>query len=317
MKRVNNLYKELVSSENIIKAYLNAKKGKSHYREVKMIEKNPSFYLEEIQDLLLKEEYEISNYRITKRISGGKEREIYKLPFYPDRIIHHCIIQVVQKLWTRLLIRDTFSTIPKRGIHDGVRRVKKALVDKEGTTYCLKLDINKYYKSIDHIILKNTIKRKIKDEAFLSLLFKIIDSTDGVPIGNYISQWLGNVHLAYLDHYCKEELKCKYYFRYCDDIVVLSDSKEKLHQDLLAITEYLHTLNLKVKPNYQIFPTNVRGIDFLGYRFFHNYILVRKRIVQEMKHKLHNPNSLPSYYGWLIHANSHRLLNKYFYNNAA
>ena len=304
----------MVSSENIIRAYNNAKKGKSHYSEVKMIEKNQDFYLSQLQDMLLNEEYKVSKYKVFKKISGGKEREIYKLPFYPDRIVHHCIVQVVQEVWVKSLIRDTFSTIPGRGIHDGVRRVKSALKDVDNTSYCLKLDIKKYYPSIDHNVLKSILERKIKDKKFLSLLYQIIDSADGIPIGNYVSQWFGNLHLSYFDHYCKEELKCKYYFRYCDDIVILSNNKEDLRHKLIKIKEYLIKLNLEVKRNYQIFPVDLRGIDFLGYRFFHKYTLVRKRIVKEMKRKIDKPLSKPSYYGWLKHADSYRLLTKYFNN---
>lgn len=311
MKRANGLYQELISSENIIKAYSNAKKGKSHYKEVQMIEKNPSFYLEQIQDMLINETYKVSKYRTFKKKSGGKIREIYKLPFYPDRIVHHCIVQVVQKLWTSLLIRNTFSTIPSRGIHDGVKRVKMSLKNKYETQYCLKLDIHKYYQSIDHDVLKLTLERKIKDTKFLKLLFLVIDSAEGIPIGNYVSQWFGNIHLAYFDHFCKEQLKSKHYFRYCDDIVILSYDKESLHNQFLEITKYLESLNLKIKPNYQVFPVDKRGIDFLGYRFFHDFTLVRKRIVIAMKRNLDKPQSIPCYYGWLKHADSYRLLTKY------
>ncbi len=313
MKRKNNLYKLLCSEENIKTAFQAAKKGKSHYREVQMIEANPEKYLGRLQDMLIAKKFRTSPYEMFTKVSGTKLREIHKLPFFPDRIVHHCIIQVVQEMWINSLIRDTFSTIPGRGIHDGVRRMKAAMKDREHTRYCLKLDINKYYPSVDHDILKDILRKRIKDQDFLNLLDEIIDSADGIPIGNYVSQWFGNLYLNYFDHYCKEFLGCRYYYRYCDDVVVLADSKEFLHGVLVAMNDYLEDrLNLSIKSNYQIFPVDARGVDFLGYRFFHGYTLVRKRIVKEMKRKLNQPASLASYWGWLKHADSYRLTQKYF-----
>lgn len=137
---------------------------------------------------------------------------------------------------------------------------------------------------------------------------------DGIPIGNYLSQWLANVYLAYFDHYCKEILLCRYYYRYCDDIVILGNNKEKLHYICNEIRKYMiNKLNVSIKDNYQIFPIDRRGIDFLGYRFFHGYILVRKRIVKDMK-RARSTQSKMSYYGWLCHADSYRLIKKYYGN---
>jgi len=316
MKRKGDLFKTICSKENIIRAIRSAMKGKSHYSEVQRIGKDIDRYVDELHEMLTNKQFVNSEYVVFKKQSGDKIREIYKLPFYPDRVVHHCIVQVLMPIWTKLLIRDTYSTIPSRGIHDGVRRVKRALKDVEGTKYCLKLDVRKYYPSVDHEVLKSILQRKIKDADLLQLLDTIIDSASGIPIGNYVSQWFGNVYLAYFDHYCKEQLGCKYYFRYCDDVVIMSDDKAKLHGILVAINHYLNSeLRLNVKSNYQIFPTNIRGIDFLGYRFFHTHTLVRKRIVSQMKRRLGDPKSMASYWGWLKHADSYRLTNKYFNND--
>lgn len=315
MKRASNLYKDFCSEKNIRLAFINARKGKNHYKEVQKIDKNLEYYVADLKSILERKAFKTSNYEIFSRKSGGKIREIFKLPYYPDRIVHHCIMQVIQHLWINILIRDTFSTIPGRGIHDGVKRIKKTLKDVEGTKFCLKLDIKKYYPSIDHDILKQIVRRKIKDEDFLNLLYEIIDSAPGVPIGNYVSQWFGNLYLAYFDHWVKEYLKCKYYYRYCDDLVILGSNKDDLRQKMNLIKCYLrNNLHLQLKFNYQIFPIDSRGLDFLGYRFFHGYTLVRKRIVKAMKKKLNQPKSMASYWGWLKHADTYRLTQKYFYN---
>lgn len=317
MKRFNNLYNQLTDMDNLRLAYHNAKKGKRHYREVKMIERDPERYLQQLQSKLLADDFVNSDYEVFKRMTSTKLREIYKLPFYPDRVVHHAIVQVLQPIWMSLLIRNTYSTIPKRGIHDGVKRVKESLKDTEGTRYCLKIDIRKYYPSVDHDVMKSILRKKIKDERMMSLLFTIIDSAEGIPIGNYISQWLGNVYLAYFDHYVKEERKVKHYHRYADDIVIFDASKERLRAIKTAIERYLNEhLKLEVKDNWQIFPVEARGVDFLGYVFYHTHTLIRKSIKQRFKKKISNSTAnkhvQSSYWGWFKHADAYNLTYKYF-----
>jgi hypothetical protein len=114
-------------------------------------------------------------------------------------------------------------------------------------------------------------------------LKEIIYSAKGVPIGNYLSQFFANLYLTYFDHWVKEELKCKYYFRYADDIVILGNDKNYLRNVLVSIKLYLkQVLNLELKPNYQIFPVESRGIDFVGYKFCHTHVLLRKSIKMRM-----------------------------------
>ena len=133
-----------------------------------------------------------------------------------------------------------------------------------------------------------------------------------------MSQYLANVYLTPFDWFCKQDLRIKHYFRYCDDIVILSDSKEELRTWFAKIKEYLANIKLEVKENWQIFPTNDRGVDFLGYRFFHNYTLLRKRTSKRILKKarsirlkghasLSDLRSLMSYHGWMIHADTYNL----------
>ncbi|MBF0232294.1 MAG: reverse transcriptase [Desulfamplus sp.] len=317
MKRHNNLYEKIYEIENIKFAHRKARKGKVHYKEVKNFNRYESYYIEELHKMLKEKRYKTSMYEIiTKITDGGKERKIYKLPYYPDRVVQHCIMNILEPIWFKTLIRDTYSSIKGRGIHDGLYRLKHKLSqDKINTQYCLKLDIKKFYPSIDHNILKRIIRKKIKCKDTLILIDEIIDSAGGVPIGNYLSQYMGNIYLSELDHYCKENLKIKYYFRYCDDIVILNSNKQNLHNFLKLIKSFCSTkLNLIIKSNYQIFPTFVRGIDFLGYRFFYDCILVRKSIVNNMKRKINKKNKA-SYYGWLKHANAKNLTDTYINRN--
>jgi hypothetical protein len=128
---------------------------------------------------------------------------------------------------------------------------------------------------------KTQLRRKFKDDLIFGYLDEIIDSAEGLPIGNYLSQFLANYYLTPFDHWIKEAMQVKYYFRYADDIVILSDSKQHLHELLAEIRIYLSDrLKLIVKDNYQVFPVHARGIDFVGYKFYHTHTLLRKSIKQ-------------------------------------
>ena len=325
MKRYGNLYHKIYALDNIELAHKNARRGKSHYSEVKMVDNAPKEYFIKIHNMLKNKTFSNSGYKVFKLFDKGKERVIFKLPYFPDRIIHHCIMNVLEPIWTKTLITDTYSSLKGRGIHKGVKRIKKALRDRENTKYCLKMDVRKFYPSIDHSILKQIIRRKIKDRDLLWLLDTIIDSAEGVPIGNYLSQYFANLYLSEMDHWLKEQKKCKYLFRYCDDIVILHSNKIFLSNLRKEISDYLNNnLSLSLKNNWQIFPVDKRGIDFLGYRFFHGYTLLRKEIANKFKKRMKHVkrmrsmlapinilNSVMSYWGWMKHANCYRLSDKY------
>jgi len=329
MKRYNNLYEKIFELENIKLAHKNARKGKTHYSEVKMVDADPDRYFEEIHEILKNKTFKNAEYRMFIKIDKGKRREIFKLPYFPDRIIQHAIMIILEPIWMSTLITDTYSSLKDRGIHKGVKRIKKALKDRDNTKYCLKMDVKKFYPSIDHDILKNIIRRKIKDKDLLWILDVIIDSSAGVPIGNYLSQYFGNLYLSSLDHWLKEEKKCQYVFRYCDDICILDSDKKHLSNLREEISVYLEDkLKLTLKENWQVFPVAVRGIDFLGYRFFHDYTLLRKGTATRFKrrlksikknHKILTPinilSGVMSYTGWMKYADCYRLQNKYIDKN--
>jgi retron-type reverse transcriptase len=223
----------------------------------------------------------------------------------------------MEKIWVDIMTSNTYSCIKKRGIHKAATDVKETLTKyPKETTYCLKLDIKKFYPSIDHTILKSVLRKKIKDIRLLTLLDEIIDSAPGIPIGNYLSQYFANLYLSYFDHWLKQEKKVSHYFRYADDMVVLHSSKQYLHELLLDIKQYLHNeLNLTVKQNYQVFPVSSRGIDFVGYVFYHTHTRLRKTIKKRFakavsKNKVDLATVHSAYYGWAKHCNSINLLNK-------
>lgn len=321
-KRLSHLHEQVCTKDNIDLADSKARRGKSKNAYIKEHDKNKEKENEELLRKLETLTYKTSEYDKYK-IYEPKERLIFRLPYYPDRITHHAIMNVMEPIWVSIFISNTYACIKERGIHKLAKDLGKALTkDVDGTMYCLKLDIRKFYPSIDHDILKSILRRKIKDRKMLALLYEIIDSTEGVPIGNYLSQFFANLFLAYFDHWLKEEVKVKYYFRYADDIVILSDDKEYLKKVLILIKIYLkHVLKLEIKGNYQVFPTDSRGIDFVGYKFYHTHTLLRKsikmkifRLINDYKHNKITKGELiirmSSYFGWLKYCDSKKLLAK-------
>lgn len=313
MKRLNGLYEKIISLENLYLADQKACKGKSKQFGVKTHIENRDANLLKLHYSLVDKTFKTSPYS-TFTILDPKEREISRLPYYPDRIVHHAIMNVLEPVFVSTFTADTYSCIKGRGIHSATYALRDALKDIDGTKYCLKIDIKKFYPSIDHSVLKTLLRKKIKDTDLLELLDSIIDSAPGLPIGNYLSQYFANFYLTYFDHWIKEKMGVKNYFRYCDDMVFLSDSKEYLHQLLAKIKEYLQAnLKLTVKRNYQVFPVVTRGIDFVGYPTFHDHVLLRKSIKKNFARAVAGQNnslSIASYMGWAKHCNSKHLLKK-------
>jgi len=326
MKRYGNLYKKICDPENLWQAHIRARRDKSHYIEVRRINRNPEKYLGPLQKMLREKTYKTSPYDVSLRQEGKKIREIYRLPYYPDRIVHHAIMNVVENIWLSTMIRDTYQSMPGRGVHLAAGRIRKALDDDpKGTAFCLKVDVRKFYPSVDNDIMKRIVRKKIKDPELLWLLDEIINSTMGLPIGNYVSQIFGNLYLCELDHWMKEEKRVQYYYRYCDDIVIFGECKDALHQLRYDIEQYLNDrLNLKMKGNWQVFPIDDRGIDVVGFRFFRSHTMLRKSIASGFKRKIRKierswsfmtetkiVNGLMSYNGWMKDADCSGLRRAY------
>lgn len=313
MKRIGNLYQKIYSIENLRLADDIARKGKLKQPGVLQHDKNREVNLILLHEMLKNKSYQTSAYK-TFIIKEPKERVISCLDYFPHRIAHHAIMLQLENVLVPVFTSDTYSCIKGRGIHGALRAVQSALNDEPNTQYCLKLDIKKFYPNIDHDILKQIIRRKIKDNDLLWLLDGIIDSADGIPIGNYLSQYFANLYLTGFDHWIKETKRVRYYFRYADDIVILSGNKPYLHQLLSDIRTYLTTqLNLTLKHNYQVFPVAARGIDFVGYVFYHTHILLRKSIKQNYAREVagrNDPHAIAGFNGWAKHCNSRHLVKK-------
>lgn len=323
MKRHGNLFEKIVSYENLMLAHKNARKGKAHYTEVKMVNENPDHYIRLIQEALLNKTFTTSKYTIFEKFDGRKMRTLYKLPYFPDRIIQHAIVQICGPIWKRTLIRDTYQSIPRRGTHNARKRVEKVIRNHPTPLYALKFDIEKYYPNVDNTLLKREIRRKIKCKDTLWLLDNIIDSNGakGIPIGNYTSQFFGNIYLSTFDWWIKQTLKPVAYFRYCDDIVLLHTDSHTLHEMRKQCFDKLNNhYQLSIKRNHQVFAVEKQGLDFVGFVFRSKSIRLRKTIVRKMKTLFDKIETTPqtltphqivgatsSYWGWCKYANAKKL----------
>lgn len=306
MKRKGDIFSEIIHPKKLIIADRKARKGKKNTIDVKKFDTSYGCNIISLFNELDTGSYKTSNY-INFTIFEPKERKISKLP-YRDRIVHHALINPLKKTFVDSFISQTYSCIEGRGIHKCLSDFNEKL---KYNTFCLKIDIEKFYPSVKNNILKNQLCRKFKDKRLLKIFFNIIDSFEGLPLGNYTSQYFGNFYLNCFDHWLKEDKKVKYYFRYCDDSIILHNDKDYLHKLLKEISEYLKVnLGLKLS-RWRIFPIKT-GIDFLGYVSFGTHILIRKSIKESFKNMLSkypNHNSIKSYWGWLKHCNSINLLN--------
>jgi hypothetical protein len=319
LKRYGNLYSKIVDRENIELAYNKARKGKNWQKKIKRISQDKDYYLDKLQDSLINKTFHTAEYK-TKWIYEPKARLIYILPFYPDRIVQHAIMNVVAPIWDSLMIDDSYSCRTGKGQHAASKRCMQFV---KRNKFCLQCDVSKFYPSIDHEIVFDIIQEKIKDKDLLWLLHDIINSAEGgknAPIGNYTSQWFGNLYMNKVDMRVKHIYKVKDYIRYCDDFLFFSNNKEDLKRIGADISEYMgRDLKLKLS-KCNLFNTS-QGVDFLGYRHFPDgKILVRKRTAKRIRR---NMKQIPYLYekgfitagqalskvasanGWLKYANSY------------
>lgn len=329
MKRIGNLYEKIISLENLRLADEKARRGKTNSYGVRMHDKQRDANIMRLHEALLTKTFHTSSYDVFT-IHEPKERIIYRLPYYPDRIVHHAIMNVLEPIWVSVFTYNTYSCVKGRGIEGCARRVEKLIKSFDGKPlYCLKIDIKKFYPSIKHHVLKRIVRRKLKDKDLLWLLDEIIDSTDGLPIGNYLSQFFANLMLCYFMHTVNERLRLPS-TEYADDIIFLADGKKTLRQAFSQVIRPIieQELELKIKDNWQIFPIaenrsdrHGRALDYVGYKFYRQQKLMRKSIKRnfcQAVNKLNKRKPEPSlmefkqgiapWLGWAKHSNSKHLL---------
>ena len=285
MKRHGGLYEKICTMENLELAFYLAQRGKLWQRKVRNIAKHKTEALEKIQKMLIDRKYKTSRYHL-KEVYEPKRRVIYVLPFYPDRIVQHAVMNIVAPIWDNMFIKDSYACRQGKGQHKGSVRCMQFV---KRNRYCLQCDISKFYPSMNHKKLIEIIARKIKCKDTLALFAEIIESIPGetnVPIGNYTSQWFGNLYLNELDQVMKHKYKVRDYIRYCDDFLLFFKTKEEAKRFIPIITDFVENTLLMRLSKCSLFPVS-QGVDFLGYRHFPDgKILLRKSTAKRVMRRI-------------------------------
>lgn len=343
MKSYSHLWEQYMSEENYHKAVHHAtmhKGGKKRkWRKVKYIKDHEAELMPEMMDYaahFYNEKHE------PKMIYDGVRRKqrVILVPSMREQIVHHMIINVIKPIILRPLYFHSYGSIPGRGATKG--RKKKTFGGKEAIEkfirdhprdckYCLKMDIHKFFDSVPHDKLKAMFRRVIHDESFLQILETVIDANGnevGMPIGFYTSQWFANFYLTGLDHFIKEQLGAKGYFRYMDDMVIFDGNKRKLHAMQREIERYLNDeLGLEMNPKWQVFLFHYikkdgsevgRFLDFMGFRFYRNRTTLRRtlmlratrkarKIGKKKQKSVYDCRQMLSYKGWITPSDTYAM----------
>lgn len=292
MKRYGNLWPQVIAFENLLRAARQAQKGKRFRSNVLDFNYHLEQNLAQLQQELQNQTYQPGAYR-SFRIFEPKPRLISAAP-YRDRVVHHALCNVIVPIFERTFIADSYANRLGFGTHRALHRFTQFARSNQ---YVLQCDVRKYFPSIDHLILKHILSRKIKCPETLWLMNLIVDHSNeqepvieyfpgdtlftpcerrhGLPIGNLTSQFFANCYLNGFDHFVKEQLKVQCYLRYVDDFALFSNNYHFLVVARQAIEDYLITLRLSIHPiKSQLFETRI-GANFVGFRILPDRIRVR------------------------------------------
>jgi retron-type reverse transcriptase len=330
-KIFHNIFDDIISLENLFSTWEEFKRGKRNKPDVPKFEYNLEANIFQLQQELKAKTYKHSNYN-SFYIQDPKLRRIHKA-CVKDRVLHHAIFRILYPIFDPTFISDSYSCRIKKGTHKAVNRLQQFArkVSKNNTKNCyiLKCDVKKFFDSIDHDILISLIQKRIRNNETIWLIEEIIKSfsispNKGLPLGNITSQLFANIYLNELDQFIKHALKVKYYIRYCDDFVILSNNNEYLKELILTINDFLkeklklslHSDKIKIRKYHQ-------GIDFLGYVSFPYYRILRTKTKRRMFKKIQQRikelkrgeiskesfnQTIQSYFGALKHCNSHKVI---------
>ena len=303
MKREKNLYNKICSFENLLLASRKAQKGKRFKTDTAVFNLNLEKELLTIQKNLREKNYIPGGYR-GFFIFEPKKRLISAAP-YRDRVVHHALCNIIEPLFERTFIYDSYANRKGKGTHKAIDRYQSF---SRKNRYVLRCDIQKFFPAIDHAILKNEIRKKISDSDTLWLIDTIIDNSNkqeefvayfsgddlftpfmrkkGLPIGNLTSQFFANIYMNRFDHFIKEKLRCRYYIRYVDDWAVFHNDKVFLHDVQKQAEDFLEGYRLKLHRNKsKVFPVSV-GKCFLGFHIFPKYKRLKRENIVRFRKKM-------------------------------
>ncbi len=313
-----SFYEQIYSLDNLILAYKKARKGKTKKDYVRKFEESLIENLLKLQNELKNQAYKPKPLK-TFILRDPKTRKISKSAFR-DRIVHHTLVNILEPIFDKSFIYDNCANRKGKGNLFALKRFdkfnRKVTKNNHKTAFCLKADIKHYFQEVSHEILLKIIIKKINDKAVINLIKSILDNSwvrenIGMPLGNLTSQFFANVYLNELDYFVKHKLRAKYYIRYVDDFVILHENKELLETWKGKINDFLKE-KLKIELHQDksnIIPLS-RGIDFVGFRNFYYFTLLRKRNIRSILIKIEQykigeiskENLLESFQGWQAYA---------------
>ena len=290
-RTIRNQFEKKLTYEKLELAHKLSQRGKTTKKDVILFNLKKEEYLQWLYQQLKNGTYEHGGYRIFY-VKVPKRRRI-QVSRYIDRIVHRWLVDnFLKEYFMKSFINTSYACIKDRGMHCAVLDVQKTMKHCDriwGEYYILKMDVAKYFQNVDRKILVKILKRKIKDEKLMKLVYKIIYSSEGdkgLPIGNYTSQTFANIYLNEVDQFIKHNLKCKYYFRYMDDSLVLTKSKKEAVEILSKIRKFLsENLKWELNSKTQIIKSK-NGVNFCGYKINANRLKIRDRGKRNLKLKL-------------------------------
>ena len=291
MHREKNLFHRVVDFNNLYHAFLGASYGKRDRQEVREFEYHLETRLWEIRRDLEDGEYE---WGFLRRfwIHDPKRREIRAAPFR-DRVVHHAIFNVLDPIFQRGFIADSYACIAGRGTHLAVERYRRFVRARGGSGYRVQCDIKSYFASVDHEVLMELLSRPVGDVRLLDLLRALVEHGGGrpgcgMPIGNLTSQLFANVYLDALDHFVKEVLRVRHYIRYMDDFLLLVSDNREARDRLARVRAFVgERLRLELNPRRLILAPLSEPCDLLGYvHYGDGRSRVRRRSVRRLWRRL-------------------------------
>jgi retron-type reverse transcriptase len=312
-------YQDIITIENILATWERFIRGKRAKKDVIRFQAELSENLVLLQADLQNKTYQHAEYSAFN-ISDPKPRNIHKA-IVRDRVLHHLIYKELYPYFDQRFIFDSYSCRKNKGTHKALDRFREFArkVSRNHTRTCLvlKCDIKKFFASIDQKLLMRILERHIEDVEIRNLIGKVVSSFHttrpgiGLPLGNLTSQLLVNIYMHEFDMYLKQELKVKYYIRYADDFVVLSDDKKYLEDSLLKFHDFLtNTLHLKLHETKVYIKTYGSGVDFLGWIHFPHHRQIRASTKRKIIHNLKGypkPDTINSYRGLLGHGDTYKV----------
>ena len=258
MKSYNGLYDAMLDHDAIVKAIRDASKGKTHRPVVRRALLNIDAKADEIAAQIRSGTWQPPKHKVTRLQEGPhkKEREIIKPRWDNEQIVHHMLVDQLQKIVMPRIYRYACGSIPGRGTHCSARTMRRWRDGYHGGRfYVAELDLKRFYASIDHDILKALLRQRIRDDRYLDVLFRVIDACpEGLPLGNYTSPWLANFYITAADNFILQELKPDHYLRHMDNLFLFSRNKRKLHAMVRRLDEWVRKKRkLRLKGNWQIY----------------------------------------------------------------